>query len=76
MTDTEAKPKVIGGDAAHGRFEYFHKDCGTIYADNQEKAVAYAFTRLHAHDSTNAAQSAIHVQLVGVNQTPKDWKPE
>lgn len=76
MTDTEAKPKIIGGDAAHGRFEYFHKDCGTIYADNAEEAVAHAFTRLSAIDATNAAASAINVQLIGVNQTPKDWKPE
>lgn len=76
MSDTDTAPRVIGGDAAQGRFEYFHKDCGTIYADSQEEATAHAFTRLSAHDAGNAAASCINVRLVGVNQTPGDWKPE
>lgn len=75
MNDTAPTP-LAGGDAAHGRFAWHHADCGTIYADTQDEAIAAAHTRLDAHDPATAAQKCIHVQRVGFNTTPGDWSAE
>jgi hypothetical protein len=74
MTGTET-PALAGGDAANGRFAWHHADCGTIYADTLDEAIAAAHTRLDAIDPVTASQKCVNVQRAGFNTTPKDWKP-
>lgn len=67
-------PRIAGGDAAHGRFEWHHADAGTIYADTLDDAIAHAKTRLDTHDPATSAQKCVHVARVGFNATPQEWR--
>lgn len=63
-----------GGDATKGRFEWFHNQCGTIYADTLDDAIACAYHRILPSDPTHAASACINVVRVGYNAAHgSDW---